>query len=63
MLFEIYSEKGRRLFYTTSEECLPPKEQINSMSKAGYKFKLDNKTVTIKKIKEQLKEASNDKND
>ena len=55
MLFEIYTEKGRRLFYTTSEECLPPKEQINSMLNAGYKFKLDGKLLTKKALNELIK--------
>ncbi len=55
MLFEIYNEKGRRLFYTNSEECLPSKEQINSMLNAGYKFKVDGKPLLKKAINEFLK--------
>lgn len=55
MLFEIYTEKGRRLFYTSSEEGLPPKEQINSMLNAGYKFKLDGKTISKKILNELIK--------
>ena len=59
MLFEVYNEKGIRLFYTSSKECLPPKEQINLMSQVGYKFKLDGKAMTSKKLIEQLKELNN----
>lgn len=55
MLFEIYSEKGGRLFYTSSEECLPSKEQINSMLNAGYKFKLDGKILAKKSLSELIK--------
>lgn len=54
-LFEIYTEKGSRLFYTSSEECLPSKEQINSMLNVGYKFKLDGKTLSKKALNELIK--------
>lgn len=54
-LFEIYNEKGNRLFYTNSEECLPPKEQISSMLNAGYKFKLNGKSITKKALNELIK--------
>jgi hypothetical protein len=30
-MFEIFNDKSRRLFYTESKECLPNKEQINSL--------------------------------
>lgn len=55
MLFEIYNEKVRRLFYTSSEECLPSNEQINSMLNAGHKFKLDGKMLSKKAINELTK--------
>jgi hypothetical protein len=55
MLFEIYNEKGRRLFYTSSEECLPSKEQTNSMLNAGYKFKLDGKILSKRAVSELTK--------
>ena len=55
MLFEVYSEKGSRLFYTSNEECLPPKEQVNSMMNAGYKIKLDGKLLTKKVLNELIK--------
>ena len=33
-------------------KVFPPKNIINSMVKAGYKFKIDGKTVTKKQIEE-----------
>ena len=56
MLFEIYTEKGRRLFYTSSEECIPDKDILNSMSKAGYKFKLNGKQISLKNLEKQIRE-------
>ena len=36
--------------------CIPSVDELNAMNKAGYKFKIDGQTVTIKKIKELIKE-------
>ena len=33
------------------------------MSKAGYRFRLDGKIITTKKLNDMLKEIVNDKND
>lgn len=63
MKFEVINDKNKIVMHTSDISCIPDKDILNLMSKAGYKFKLDNKAVTIKKLNEQLKEASNDKND
>lgn len=44
---------------TTMKSCIPDEEQLSYMSKAGYKFKLEGKIVTLKKIKEYQKEKQN----
>lgn len=52
MKFEVVNDKGKVVFNTTEISCLPTKTEINSMIKAGYKFKLDNKSITKKKLEE-----------
>ena len=44
-------------------EVFPTKEEISSMSKAGYKFFLDGKKVTYKKVIEIIKGEENNGND
>lgn len=36
--------------------CIPSVDELTAMNKVGYKFKIDGQTVTIKKIKELIKE-------
>ena len=43
MLFEVFNEKGSRVFYTEHEGCLPAAAQIKQMQKTGYTFKVDGK--------------------
>ena len=50
---------GRTMMSTNYIECIPPEEHIVSMAKAGYKFKIDGKIVTQKKIKEFIKDHPN----
>ena len=58
MLFEIYNEKGNRVFYTDCKNCLPSIEQVNAMLNDGYKFKLDAKSISKKNISELIKGAN-----
>ena len=55
MLFEVYNDKGRRVYFTHDFSCIPEKEHIDSMMKNGYKIKLNNAIMTKKKINELLK--------
>ena len=59
MKFEVVNDKGVTVMQTTMKSCIPDEEQLSLMSKAGYKFKLDGKNVTMKKLKEFRKEESN----
>ena len=54
MKFEIVNEKGVVVFNTEYNECIPTKQQIDDMSKAGYKFKIDGKNATKKKVLELI---------
>ena len=48
--------------YTESESCIPNSEQLSFMSKCGYRFKLNDKFITVAKLTEQVKSASATKN-
>lgn len=52
MKFEVINDKGQVVMTTTSENCIPDKDDIESMSKSGYKFRIDGKVVTKKKLSE-----------
>lgn len=60
MKFEVINDKNKVVMNTTDVSCIPPKEILHSMAGAGYKFKLNDKLITIKKIIEQIKENAND---
>ena len=55
-LFEVFNDKGKRVFFTYDETCIPSKEQLNAIFKDGYKIKINGTTVTKKKLNELLKE-------
>lgn len=52
-------QNGEIIFVTEQISCIPPKRQIEIMTKAGYKFKIDGKIITKKRIEEILKEHNN----
>lgn len=52
MKFQVINDKGIGVMETHFASCMPDGAQLASMSKAGYKFKIDGKAVSIKKIKE-----------
>lgn len=56
MNFEVINSSGITVMSTKCMSCIPDDKQLSSMSKAGYKFKIDSKAVSIKKIKEFISE-------
>ena len=52
MLLQIVNDKGVTVMRTENKSCIPDDTQLSCMYKTGYKFKIDGKTVSIKKIKE-----------
>lgn len=62
MKFEVVNDKNKTVMSTESLSCIPNKDALNSISKAGYKFRFDGKMITIKKLNEKLKEISCDRN-
>lgn len=58
MKFQAFNDRGACVMETQYASCIPTDEQLSFMSKAGYKFKIDGKTVSAKKIKELRKDFS-----
>lgn len=56
MLFQIINDKGVLVMKTEHKSCIPDDYQLSSMSSAGFKFKIDGKIASIKKIKEMRNE-------
>lgn len=52
MLFQVVNDKGVPVMRTERASCIPDDSQLSSMSKVGYKFKIDGKAASIKKVKE-----------
>lgn len=52
MKFQVINDKGVGVMETYHASCMPDDAQLSSMSKAGCKFKIDDKIASIKKVKE-----------
>lgn len=52
MNFQVVNDKGNIVMQTDYEECIPKIEELSMIQKAGYKFKLDGKSISPRKIKE-----------
>ncbi len=50
MKFEVINQDKKVVMYCSSIECIPDEDEILSMTKAGYKFKIDGKIVSKKQI-------------
>ena len=60
MKFEVVNDKNKTMYYTYEIEGIPTKEYLDSMSNAGYKFKIDGKIASKKKV-EELKQSVKEK--
>lgn len=54
MHFEVINDKGRVVMQTQYASCIPHKKQIIAMLKAGYKIRVDGKTMTKKKLEDLI---------
>lgn len=54
MIFEVVNRDGHTDMYTEYIQYIPTKSELASMSKEGYKFKVDGKVATKKRIIEEL---------
>ena len=54
MEFEVINDKNKTVMRTETLSCIPDKEILSSMSKAGYRFRLNGKITSPKKLNEQI---------
>lgn len=52
MLFEIFNDKGTRIFYTYQTQSIPTKSEIKSMLASNHKMKMDGKSLSKTKALE-----------
>lgn len=57
MKYEVFDGKNKRVFITQEMESIHTKSEIDSMNKAGYKFKVNNKTITKTKLLEFIQKG------
>lgn len=52
MKFEVINDKNKTVYYTYKIEDIPTKDFLTSMINSGYKFKIDGKVASKKRIEE-----------
>ena len=52
--FEIINGKGAVIMTTEHISCIPDSDKLHYMSKAGYKFRIDGKNASVKRINEAV---------
>lgn len=52
MLFQVVNDRGVPIMVTEQKSCIPDDGELSAISKAGYKFKIDGKSASIKKVRE-----------
>lgn len=57
MKFEILNDKGSIVMNTEFASCIPDEDELSIMVQADYKFRLDSKLVSEKKIIASLKNS------
>lgn len=58
MEFEIINDKNKTVMRTETLSCIPDKEILSSMSKAGYRFTLNGKIMSSHKLNEHTQNIS-----
>lgn len=58
MLFSVYDDKNILVMTTNSKKCIPDETQLSNMSSNGYKFKINGKIISLKKLKDFISEVS-----
>lgn len=54
MKFQVFGKDNQCKFVTESKSCIPKKKQLTNISKAGYKFKLDGKVISLSRLNAEL---------
>lgn len=58
MLFEVVNRLGNTVMQTQYETCVYDMEDLTSLHKAGYRFKVDGKFVNLGKVLSTVKESA-----
>lgn len=53
-IFEVFNDKGERVFSTTDKKSVPPKSEIETVITDGHKVKVNGKILYKKNISEFL---------
>lgn len=61
MKFEVVTDKGIPLMSCKTVSCIPDEQQLRSIYDAGHRFRLNGKSISIKKILEYVKENTETK--
>lgn len=56
MLFQVINESGIGVMRCEDFSCVPTYDELKDMYSAGYRFKYDGKTATLKRMKEVIDE-------
>lgn len=58
MLFEVVNRLGKVVMHTQYETCVYDMEDLTSLHKAGYRFKVDGKFVNLGKVLSTVKDSA-----
>lgn len=62
MIFEVFDSDGMGMLRCKDIMSIPDKQTLKSMSNAGFKFKLNGKSVGIRKLNEIIESYKEDEN-
>jgi hypothetical protein len=54
MKFQVFGKDNQCKFVTEHKSCIPDVSKLTTMRKSGYKFKLNDKLISLSKLKESL---------
>lgn len=54
MKFEVVNRDGQVVMWTDSVDCIPAPNELDVMTSAGYRYKIDGKIVSKSKITETV---------
>ena len=58
MLFEVVNRLGNTVMQTQYETCVYDTDDLTSLHKAGYRFKVDGRYVNLGKVLSTVKESA-----
>ena len=59
MKFEVINNQNQVIMHTEFSSCIPSKEILDAVVKAGYKIRLNGKVLSNRTLNKQLEEIKN----